>query len=152
MQDKAWLLFVKIPLKNGSFFRLVRSKRHIHADGVDWQSCPIEIQFPSEEVEGSLGRLVIGVPNVSRMPIAYVEIDDDNGEGEILAATIECWLAHESSLATLPAGISWKHVALAVDADAKWARIDCGHPAGIGRGPRARFDRAKFPQMLPQVA
>jgi hypothetical protein len=152
MQNKAWLLFVEIPLRTGAYFRLVRSIRHVQADGKIWQACAIAFEAPSEDAAGSLGRLVLGVPNVSRMPMAYVEIDDESGEPEILGAAITCWLGHETRLGVgeLEDGLSWRHTVLAVDADAQTLRVECGHPAAFEQGPRARFDRLKFPQMLAQ--
>ncbi len=152
MSDKAWLLFVEIPTKTGKFFRLVRSSRHIHAGGLVWQACSIEIELPAEDVAGSLGRLMIAVPNVSRLPMAYIDQDDADGEGEILGATITCRLAHESSLATFDPGLVWEHVALAADATPLVMQLDCGHPAAVGKGPRMRYDRIRFPQMLAQTA
>lgn len=152
MTDKAMLFFVEVPLRLGSFFRLVNSTRHISAGGHVWQACGMTIEVPSEDVAGSLGRLAIGVSNISRIPMAFIENDDAAGEGEILGAEITCWLGRETDAdtAVLDAALSWKHIALNADASSDMVSIDCGHPPAFEIGPRERFNRMEFPQMLAQ--
>lgn len=143
-QDKAWLFFVEIPAPGGAFFRLVRSSRHTEADGKVWQAASIEIGLPAEDAEGSLGELSLAVPNVSRLPITYVEVD-----GYPLGRTLTVWLQHESSLSAFEPSLSWSHVVLRARADERALVLDCGHPAEVQRVPSRRFDRVRFPQLLP---
>lgn len=150
MTDKAWLLFVTVPLRSGAVFRLVNASRHTHAGGFNFQACGMKIELPSEDVDGSLGKLAVTVPNISRIPMGYVDHDDADGEGQILGATITCQLAYDGDLTSFNPALSWKAVVLSVDADAVWFKVDCGHPASIGRGPRMRYTRKVFPQMLAQ--
>lgn len=142
-QEKAWLFFLEIPAPAG-FFRLVKSVRHVVADGKTWQAASIEIEPPPEDAEGSLGELVVRVPNVSRVPIAYVEVD-----GAILGQTLTVWLQHESSLSAFEPSLSWSHVVIAARATEQTLQLSCGHPAEIARVPSRRFERAAFPQLLP---
>ncbi len=142
-QDKAWLFFVECPAPIG-FFRLVKASRHVVADGKTWQAASIEIGLPAEDAEGSLGTLTIGVPNVSRLPITYLEVD-----GFPLGETVTVYLQHESNLEIFEPALSWSHTVLRAKANETLLELDCGHPAEIQRVPSRRFDRQRFPQLLP---
>jgi hypothetical protein len=149
MSDSAWLLFVEIPTSGEGFFRLVRNGRHLAANGVTWQACSLEIELPAEDAEGSLGQLVVSLPNVSRIPMAYVELDDPaTGRGEILGYPITCWLQHQSALAVFDPALSWRHTAVAAEASETVMKLECHHPAGAQRAPGRVFTRAEFPQLL----
>lgn len=143
-QDKAWLFFVELEAAPGSFFRLVKSRRATEADGKVWQPASIEIELPGEDADGSLGELAITLPNVSRVPMAYVEVDH-----LILGADVTVYLQHEQSLAAFEPSLSWEHVVLSARATERSMRLQCGHPAEIHRVPRVRFERGTFPQLLP---
>lgn len=145
MHDKAWLLFVEVPSKTGgNFYRLVRNTRHVAADGKTWQAAAMSIELPEENAEGDLGEVAFTLPNVSRIPMALVEVD-----GEFLGQTLTCWLQHEANLATFVAGLSWTALVLSCEASEKVIRFRCGHPSAGLRMPTQRFDRARFPQLLP---
>jgi hypothetical protein len=142
MQDRAWLLFVEVPTKSGGFFRIVRSKRHQVQDGKLWQACELGVELPEEDAQGTLGEMELTIPNVSRLPMSYLEID-----GELLGQRVSVWLALEGQPFS-PAG-KWEHVALSGSARERTVRIRCGHPAESSQVPTRRFDRQNFPSLLP---
>lgn len=142
----AWLLFCEIPLRDGvRFFRLVAAAKHVAADGKVWQAAGFRIDLPAEDGEGSLGTLTLRIPNVSRVPLAYVEAED-----EVLGQTLTVWLQHEGSLAEFAPALSWRHRVLRVIATEAELRVECGHPLEIVRAPMRRFTRKEFPGLLPQ--
>lgn len=144
-QSQGWLLFVEIPRKAGGDYRLVQDNRHRSGDGKVWQAASIEVELPEETSEGTLGELVLTIPNISRLPMAAVELDD-----ELLGQTVTAWLQHESSLDEFTDGLSWVHTVLRCRADESVVRLECGHPAAVLRIPGVRFTRENFPQLLPQ--
>lgn len=144
-QGQAWLLFIEIPLFSGGSFRLVRNTRHVQANGYIWQAASMVIDLPAEEADGSLGSLAISVPNVSRLPISYVEVSD-----ELLGAEMTCQLAHEGNMATFEPGLSWRHLITTAVATEQALRIESQHPAAITRVPSRIFDRTVFRQLLPR--
>lgn len=143
---EGWLLFVEVALGGGSFFRLVRDNKHHEANGKKWQRASIEIELPVEDAEGALGELVIAIPNVSQLALAYVEVDD-----EILGRTLTAWLVHESSMEAFDANLSWQHRILDMECDEVVARFHCGHSAELVRVPGPLFNRIDFPQLLPSA-
>lgn len=140
--DEAWLLFVEVQLAT-SYFRMVRDTRHREANGHWWQRATIDIELPSEDATGSLGQLVIAIPNVSQIALSYVEVED-----ELLGRNITAWLAHESDLSTFEPSLSWRHRILSFECDELVGRFACGHSAELMRIPGPLFDRVKFPQLL----
>lgn len=144
----AWLLFVEIPRTSGAgggTFRLVRASKHVTANGHIWQACPMEIVLPEEDAEGTLGAATIRLPNVSRLPMAYLE------SGELLGQIATVWLQHESSLTTFVPALSWKNLVVRGKARERGASLECGHPAQTQRLPSRIFDRDRFPQLLPSA-
>lgn len=140
---EGWLLFVEVELEAGSF-RLVRDTRHREADGKVWQRAAIEIELPGEDAEGSLGSLTFSIPNVSRVPLAYVEAAD-----EVLGRPVTVYLQHESSLDEFEPALSWRHVIVDFRATELVATFEAGHTSTGVRVPGRRFTRADFPQLLP---
>jgi hypothetical protein len=148
--DKAWLLFVEIPAPglgdSGGFFRLVKNTRHIVANGATWQATSMEIRIPEENADGDLGSLTIAIPNVSRLPLAYVE--SQSGQ-QLLGQIVTVYLQHESQLETFAPGLSWRQRGIRFRANERTAELECGHPAQSQRIPFPVFDRRGFPQLLP---
>jgi len=138
--DKAWLFFVKIELA-GSTIRLVKSRRHIQADGVVWQASSVLIDLPSEDGSGALGEMVISVPNVSRLPISYVE-----AQGELLGRDVTAYLQHESSLDVFVDALSWRNRILSCEITAAQANFRCEPASGLHKIPSVVFNRNVSPQ------
>jgi hypothetical protein len=143
-QSDAWLMFCEVPLTTGAFFRLVRARRHVQADAKVWQAAAMKIELPSEDAEGSLGEVAIAIPNVSRLPMAYVEVS-----GELLGQTVTLQLAHESNGFAFEPGLRWTHVITRARANEKVIHFTAGHEASTMRVPSRVFDRTNFPQLLP---
>lgn len=143
---QGWLLFVEVALAPPTVFRLVRDTQHREANGFKWQRAAIEIELPAEDSEGTLGELVVAIPNVSQLALAYVEVND-----ELLGRTITAQLAHESSLGTFEPSLKWTHRILDFECDELVARFRCGHSAELVRCPGPLFNRTDFPQLLPSA-
>ncbi len=140
---EGWLLFVEVELGTGSF-RLVRDTQHREGDGKVWQRAAIEIDLPPEDADGSLGTLTFSIPNVSRVPLAYVEASD-----EILGRPVTVYLQHESALDTFEPALSWRHTIVDFRATELVATFEAGHSAEQVRVPGPLFTRVDFPQLLP---
>ncbi|MEQ1788586.1 MAG: hypothetical protein ABL966_16155 [Acidimicrobiales bacterium] len=104
----------------------------------------MEIELPTEEADGALGELKLTVPNVARLPMYYVEATDD-----LLGQVMTAWLAHEESLTTFSAALSWQHRLLSATVSERVVTFECGHPAQAQRVPQGIYDRRTFPQLLP---
>lgn len=144
-QAKGWFMFVEIARLDGDFHRLVANPRHIVANGYTWQASGIRVDLPEESGDGELGEMLLSVSNVSRLPMAAVEVDD-----ELLGCRVRVWLAHEDSFAAFSPGLMWEHIGLKVSATEKALTLACGHPAAVQRVPSRRYTRGGFPQLLPQ--
>lgn len=144
MNDKAWLFFVEIARKAGGYYRLVKSARHVTADGKFWQACGLEPELPGEDSEGRMGEVSLVIGDVSRLAIAAVEVDN-----ELVGSTLTVSVQHESNLASFDPSLRWKFVVTAAEANELGVKLTCGHPAQIGRVPKRVFSRALFPQLLP---
>jgi hypothetical protein len=147
--DRAWLFFVEIPVKSppgpaSSFFRMVGNGRHMRANGVLWQAATLSIELPAEDLDGSLGSLRVSVPNVSRLPMAYLEADD-----YLLGQPLTVYLQNESSMDVFVPALSWTHRILRGKATERRMTIECGHPAEVEQVPMGVYDRFKFPGLLP---
>ena len=142
---QGWFMFVEISRTDGNFFRLCDNNRHMEANGKIWQAASIKLSMPEENIDGTLGQLTLTIPNVSRLPMAAVEVD-----GELLGQTVRVWFAHESSLATFDPALLWVHEGAKVKANAAELTLTCGHPSAGKRIPAVRFNRTNFPQLLPQ--
>lgn len=142
---QGWFMFVEIERSDGSFYRLVDNNRHLEADGKVWQAASIKLGMPEENIDGTLGQLTLTIPNVSRLPMAAVELDD-----ELLGQVVRVWFAHESFLDTFDPALLWVHEGAKVKANAAELTLTCGHPSAGKRIPAVRFTRANFPQLLPQ--
>jgi hypothetical protein len=175
--DRAWLMFVEIPARavEGGFYRLVNNTQNIVAPiegGVDGDGDPIrgfvatsmQIVLPEEDGQGTLGRLEITIPNVSRIPMAVVETDLEGGpvdEGDILGQVATVWLANERDVTTvynvkypftLRRMLSWRHRVKSATMNEKVAKFACGHRGGQRSSPGPRFDRSRFPQLLASAS
>ncbi|GMV26938.1 MAG: hypothetical protein AMXMBFR58_29690 [Phycisphaerae bacterium] len=144
MSDRAWLLFVEIARKAGGYYRLVNNGRHLEADGKFWQAASIDVEIPSSDREGTMGRATIRVPNVSRLPMAVVDVD-----GELLGQRVTIALQHESNLSSFDPALKWTQVILEAQADERILEVTCGHPSQIARTPSRLITRDRFPGLLP---
>lgn len=143
MSDAAWLLYVQIGRKAGGYFRLVKSERHqTTTDGRVWQAASLDIVLPEEDAEGTLGDLKVTLPNVSRIAVAYLE------QGDIIGQTLTCTLGLAGQ--PLLAALTWQHLISGAKVRARTCVLACDHPANVQQVPRGVFDRASFPQLLPQ--
>ncbi|MEO1277594.1 MAG: hypothetical protein AAFV77_01375 [Planctomycetota bacterium] len=138
--EHAWLMFVEIPTSSGGFFRLVRDSQHRDANGVRWQAASIDVELPEEDDSGTLGELMLSIPNVSQIPLALVQ-----NQGELLGKTVTCWVQTTSALDTFDDAASWQHVVRSVEADERTLRCTCGHPAQDLRVPSRLITRSQFP-------
>lgn len=143
-QATGWYEFVRIPLSSGSEIRVVRNSEAIDANGCRWQAASLELGLPSESESGELEDLTITVPNVSRIPASYVLVD-----GEIIGREASVYWQHESMFGSFDTALEWPTIVLGVSMTEAVATFRCGHPAKIQRGPRGRFNRTDFPQLLP---
>lgn len=143
-QAKGWLWFLEIERFAGGYFRLVSASRHVQADGKVWQAAGFTTEVAEERSDSSAAEMSIAIPNVSRLPLAAVELDD-----ELLGAEVTLWLQHESALASFAPGLSWRHRVASATADESVMVLACGRP-GPKRVPGVRFTRAKFPQLRPE--
>ncbi len=144
--DKAFLIFVQITRPGGGFFRLVRDSRHQTADGHQWQAATVALETPDQSIDGDAGDLVVTVPNVARLPMAYLEA------GELVGQTLTCWIAHEAALASFTqASVSWTSKVLSAAATEKTVRLVCGVPTTGLSVPKGVIDRQTFPSLDPGV-
>lgn len=137
-----YLFFVEIPLADEGFFRLVHNTRHVEAGGLLWQACTIGIEIPREDADASLGAGSLVVPNVSRMPGAFIEV-----EGELVGQPIAIWLQHQSLLDTLDDELSWRLLCTGATITEKAVTLRIGHELRGRRLPTKSFDRTIFPQL-----
>lgn len=145
-QDKAFLWFCEIPRKaenGGGYFRLVRASKHVEANEVTWQACGFQVQTSEENADGDLGSMSITVPNVSLLPMRYLEVD-----GEFLGQMVTVWIAHESQLSEFNDDLSWRGRCLSATANEEGLQLQCGHPLTGQMVPGVVFDRRTFPQMV----
>lgn len=139
--DQAWLWLVEVESASpGKFFRLAGVGRHVVAEGQVWQACSLKVDAPQESSDGSIGEGSITIPNVSRLPLAFVE------DGDLIGQPLRLILAHESDLTVL--AISWSVLILRARIDARAAIFDIGSPAEVERVPSRIMDRRAFPQLL----
>lgn len=142
--DQAWIWLVEIEsVDSGKYFRLAGAGTHITADGKLWQACSLDVQPPSESGDGSSGEGSITIPNVSRLPIAFVE------DGDLLGQPLTLTLAHESVFGDLVGCPSWRLKVLRSRIDAAAAIFEVGSPGEVERIPSRVMDRRAFPQLLP---
>lgn len=147
---EGWRTFVEIEsVVPGRYFRLVDDNRHLHADAKLWQACGLDVTLPEMSVEGTLGELTVSIPNISRLPLAYAEAEND-----IIGCKVTAWVAHSANLATFAGGnaFDFRHVCTAVRASEERFEITCRHLAAGGVGgrkvPHRRYDRRAFPQLV----
>lgn len=142
--DQAWVWLVEIEsVEPGKHFRLAGAGAHITAAEKLWQACSLDVSPPAESGDGSIGEATITLPNVSRLPIAFVE------DGDLLGRPITLTLAHESAFEDLVGCPSWRLLVLRCRIDAMAAVFECGAPAEVERIPSRVMDRRAFPQLLP---
>lgn len=142
-QADGWFTFVEIGIENNTF-RLVENEENVVVDGCVWMACGMIVEIPEEDREGSLGELLVTVPNESQLPMAYVEVDD-----EILGRYATVRFHHESRFGQpFAPQLAWRHRVLDVEMNEKVARFRCGHTAELQQIPAPIFTRNKFPQLL----
>lgn len=141
--SKGFVLFVEIPRRQGGYYRLVNDNRHVEANGCSWQACSMRIELPDESIDGDLSQGRVRVPNISRVPIRAVELEDELIEQEAVF-----YLQHRDSLPSFVLDCSWRHKILNVEIDELTATFTCGHPAQTRRAPWKVYDRRTFPQLL----
>lgn len=142
--DEPWLFLVEIARKAGGFYRLARSSQHVTVAGKVWQAAAIEIVLPDEMADGSLGEGAITIPNVSRLPLATVEVDN-----ELLGQDVQLYLVNLADIEVLPLGLKFTLKGKAVTANEATLTLECGHPAQLARVPSRMFDRTRFKQLRP---
>lgn len=144
--DQGWVLLVEVPLRTLGTFRLVKGSHHLEVGGYAWQAAGITLELPPEDAEGSLGEVVVTLPNASRVPMAYIEAVD-----EVLGQVLTCHLWNTAlDPADAPqSALSWKAKILKSVATVKAVRLECGHPAQAQRAPGPVFGRDRFPGLLP---
>ena len=140
--DAGWLTFVEIQLASGNYVRLVENPQHLRANGVNWQACDMKVQLPLEDIDGTLGNVLITVPNVSREVLRLVEVD------ELLGRPLVAWIANAKLLDSFDAAFSWSHVTLDATASEKTATVQCGHPAEQLIAPGPTYRRSRFRQLV----
>lgn len=141
--NKGWLLLLRLPLLSGGEVRLTSNPRHVTAGGLGYQACALSIDAPAEELQTSLGRLSITLPNVSRVPISLVE------SGEVLGQVLSWGICHEDAIAAgLLPGLTWRNTVLAATCDEGVARFECGHPSTLIGVPGRIYDAATFPSLV----
>ncbi|UYV13741.1 MAG: hypothetical protein NCW75_05515 [Phycisphaera sp.] len=136
----AWLFFVEIPTTSGGFYRLVRNSEHQDGNGVRWHAASIGVDLPPEDDSGSLGEMILSIPNVSQTPMALVETG-----GELLGQTVTCWVQTTTDLDTFDDAASWQHFITWVQADEQTLQCRGGHPALSQPVPSQIIDRGRFP-------
>lgn len=146
-----WNLFVQVDLGPGPdaeprYIRLVNDTRNRLLGGVWWQKATLAIELPTQDTTGATGQASIAVSNVSRLPLTYVEVDD-----EILHRPVTIALVHASET-TLNLARAFRHVITAAEFTAKVAKFEAGHNAELKRVPRGRFTREEFGSLLPTGA
>lgn len=157
MSADPWLAFVAIGRRDGGAYRLVSSAEHRLARVGDagviqfWQASSITVEIPALDGDGSLPRLSIALPNVSRLPGALIEIDDDSGRGDILGQTVSVWLAPVPRGAAGPVildpAASFAALAVASLIRPRTVSVECDHPSTAERLPRGVFDRVTVPAL-----
>lgn len=148
-QAKAWIVFIEIPVKSppgpaSTFFRLVAGPKHLRAGGRLWQAASVKADLPAEELDGSLGSIRIELPNISRVPMAYIEAQD-----YLLGQPLTVYIQHEGSLATLHPALSFTQIILRATANERVMTLECGHAADIEQVPMGVYDRFAYPGLLP---
>ncbi len=141
--DQAWVLLVEIPRRAGGYYRLARSSQHVVTTRGTFQAATIEIEVPREDGKSTLADGSITLPNVSRIPLAAIEVED-----ELRGVTARVWLVNQAYLPNLPEGISWSLLIKSATANERTVKLTCGHPSEIGTVPRRRYSRTDFPQLL----
>lgn len=142
--DGAWLWLVEVEsVESGKRFRLAGAGQHVTANSKLWQACSLKVDPPTESGDGAIGDASITIPNVSRIPLAFVE------DGDLLGQPITLMLAHESAFTDLVGCPSWRLLILRCRIDASAAVFGCGSAAEVERVPSRVMDRRAFPQLLP---
>lgn len=140
----AWVWLVEIASVTGGFFRLCSGREHVTAGGKVYQAGIAEVSIPAEDVESPVGEATIVVPNVDRVPFAYVDT-----LGDLLGQPATIRIAHTEDLDNLAAGLVWRFKVLRARANALRLELTVGHAAEIESVPSVRFNRRDFPQLRP---
>ena len=146
LSDKAWMLFVEIPLRTPGTIRVVRWPRAVFGASKWWQACQVEIdQTVEESTEGALPQVQVVLPNISRIASAYLEAE------EIQGRRLTFWLQHESTVfadsgdAPFIDTLRFRYRVLSATATERVVQLTCGHPAAATRVPARVFDQSIAP-------
>lgn len=140
-----WCMFVQVALRNGTFVRLVEDDKHRLLDGVWWQRAAFKLDGIVDAVASEAPRLSFNISNVSRVPLAYVEL-----YGEVLGCVLSVAYVHDDETEINPTRL-WRHrVTLAVF-DYVTARFECGHRAGDVDVPGRIYTRENTPSIPPSA-
>lgn len=142
LDSGAFLAFVQVPCKTRSgFFRFVRNNRNVHAGGFDWVAAAMSIQWPEQDSLGTLGTLGLTISNVSRRPLAEVEIN-----GELIGQVATVFLTHTDCLDDLMTlSLRLRHRVTNVTANEAALKATCAHEATGLVFPAGTITRAVFP-------
>ena len=147
--NEPWLLFVEVELRvrgpegQQRYWRLVRDTQHRVAASRVWQRSGLAITLPPEDVTGGTGDITITLPNASQIPAAYVLVDRD-----VLGCVVHLQWAHASSLSTFDPQLRWTARIAKVTLTEKTAVFVAKQRLPLSKGPRLRFTRSKFPQLV----
>ncbi|MCC6428333.1 MAG: hypothetical protein IT435_16115 [Phycisphaerales bacterium] len=137
----AWIALIQIERNPTGYYRLARSSRHVVAGGFTWGAAAATFEAPEESIDGGHGELVVGVPNVSRIPLGLVE-----NENQLRGRELTLWL-HHTSLTELVPDLSIRQVITKVNATEGMLKATCGHAADGLFVPWPVYDRVEFPQL-----
>lgn len=148
--EGCWFFFVEIARKAGGSFRLVDHAQHVRANGVWWQACKIEITGPSEKADGTMPQFTLTIPNVSRLPLAELELND-----ELLGQRVTLAYHHQNSTGEGAAGeepfvpgLTWSFDVLKATANMRSLTLNAGQPGNLRKVPGLRINANNFPQVL----
>lgn len=142
-QAAGWLDFCEIETTEaGKFFRMVRSPRHVAADGKTWQACDIAFKRPDLRLDGSAANVSITIPNISLLLASFVEV-----RRELVGKLVTLTLAHSANLSMFSGGWSHsiQHRCSKVTITEKEATLECDEAYGNVTVPRMICERANTP-------
>lgn len=143
LSAQGWLFYVEIPRRAGGYYRLVRNNRHVTADGKVWQASEMKLDLGSLRADGGQSDLVVSIPNISRLPMAALEV-----ENELYGQPITVWFQPAEATSFVGA-VSWASRISLVEFDERWMDLVCGSRSPV-QVPGPVYDRNRFPQLYGQ--
>lgn len=141
--NKAWLWFAEIDAINGGKYRLVRSNRHIEANGLKWQRCMFGLQLAGVSDSGVLGAASITIPDPTGTAASILD-SADTLEGMQVAVQ----LAHKSELSSFNPQLRWVQEISSVGMTKGGVSISCDEPV-MQMVPAETITRIDFPALNP---